>query len=102
MIRRLVEVSYFANRDAPTNEQVQFWLGELRTAELLIECAALFPAEAHACSAGRAAITAAMRADVGATEAALEAEQARERELDRAYWAPLRAELELLRRSRNG
>ncbi len=102
MIRRLVEASYFANRDTASSEQVQFWLGELRTAELLIECTVLFPAEARSRAAGREVIAAAMRADVPATQAALDTEQARERELDRAYWAPLRAELELLRRNRGG
>lgn len=101
MIRRLVEVSYFSHREVPTQEQIPFWLHELRTPELLIECTTLFPAEAEAHAADRAAIVAAMRADVSATQAALDAEQTRERELDRAYWAPLRAELELLRRSRS-
>ena len=31
MIRRLVEVNYFANREAPTNNQIRFWFRELRT-----------------------------------------------------------------------
>ena len=37
MVRRLVEVNYFANRENPTREQVRFWFLELRTPELLIE-----------------------------------------------------------------
>src|SRR6266581_6701432 len=40
MLRRLVEVNYFANRETPTREQVRFWFLELRTPELLIELAA--------------------------------------------------------------
>lgn len=37
MVRRLIEVSYFANRQNPTAEQIRFWFLELRTPELLIE-----------------------------------------------------------------
>lgn len=37
MVRRLVEVNYFANREHPTREQIRFWFLELRTPELLIE-----------------------------------------------------------------
>jgi hypothetical protein len=31
MLRRLLEVHYFANRENPTHEQIRFWLLELRT-----------------------------------------------------------------------
>lgn len=37
MVRRLVEVNYFSNRENPTPEQVRFWYLELRTPELIIE-----------------------------------------------------------------
>ena len=33
MVRRLIEVSYFANRENPTPEQVHFWFLQLRTPE---------------------------------------------------------------------
>ena len=37
MVRRLVEVNYFANRENPTREQILFWFLQLRTPELLME-----------------------------------------------------------------
>ena len=39
MIRRLVEADYFAGRDQPTRENIEFWLRELLTPGLLIETA---------------------------------------------------------------
>lgn len=47
-----------------------------------------------------AALLAREGADETQIEAALKREEERERELDRAYWAPLKAELEQLRRTR--
>lgn len=47
-----------------------------------------------------AAILALEGADELQIEASLKREEERERELDRAYWAPLKAELEELRRKR--
>ena len=37
MVRRLVEVNYFANREHPNDQQTRFWFLELRTPELLID-----------------------------------------------------------------
>jgi hypothetical protein len=37
MIRRLVEAHYFQNNAAPNPAQIQFWLQEMRTPQLLIE-----------------------------------------------------------------
>lgn len=96
MIRRLVEASYFGSRDEPTPARVAFWLAELRTPELLVACARAHPDAAQLSQ--RPAARAASSGDVAMIEAALLSEETRERELDRAYWAPLRAELEALRR----
>jgi len=96
MIRRLVDASYDAARDAlPTAEQVVFWLAELRTPAFLHEAVVRFSAAAAA--SPRAAIIAARAG--GDVEAALAAEQSAEMALDRAYWEPLRKELEALRRA---
>jgi hypothetical protein len=78
---------------------VQFWLKELRTPELLLECAHAHRDQATFAAADRPAVAAALSGESVQVAAALDAEQARERELDRAYWAPLRTELEQLRRS---
>jgi hypothetical protein len=98
MLRRLVEANYFQYRDDSTAERVDFWLRELRTPELLAECVRAFPDAARALSGHRAAIALAILGESSVIERELDAEQARERTLDRAYWAPLRAELEQLRR----
>jgi hypothetical protein len=94
MIRRLVDASYAAALEAEASPaQVAFWLAELRTPEYLRDAVGRFPAEAKACE--RRVVRAVLSgADV---EAALDAERQHEVTLDRAYWAPLRRELEALR-----
>ena len=100
MIRRLVEANYEQFYSEPGEERVRFWLEELRTPELLVECASRFAEAARRMAAERPAVAAAHSGDEAETGRRLEAEQTREMEADRAYWAPLRAELEALRRDR--
>jgi hypothetical protein len=100
MIRRLVEASYFGARDHPTAEHVAFWLRELRTPELLVECASAFPDQARVTARQRLAVARAVEGDPDRVDQELQAEQRRERAADREYWAPLRAELEALRQGR--
>lgn len=83
---------------APTQEQIHFWLRELRTPALLIEGAHAFAEAAQQHAADRPALRAALANDEAAVLKSLADEEAHERELDHAYWAPLRAELERLRR----
>lgn len=97
MIRRLMEVSYLTTASRPTANEVRFWLRELRTPTLLIEAAHRFPTAAREITAERPLLGHASARDEPSLEAALAAEETRERTLDRAYWAPLRAELEQLR-----
>jgi hypothetical protein len=111
MIRRLVETNYFENRDDPTDAQVAFWLRELRTPDLLIECVRRFPQAVEACP--RPAVVALRGASdsgrgepdpdaraVSIAEAAIEEEERAERQRDREYWQPLRRELEQMRHRR--
>ncbi len=98
MIRRLVEANYFANRAAPTPEQLTFWFQELRTPELLRVLAQANPVLAKDAVATRALIQYALSDDVPALTLSLEDEERQERLEDRAYWQPLRLELERLRR----
>ncbi len=100
MIRRLVEANYDRFFREANEERIEFWLRELRTPELLVECTSRFPDEAHRMAEARPAVGAALARDERAIAARLAEEEARERELDRAYWAPLRSELEELRRQR--
>ena len=99
MLSRLVENNYLQNRNQATPARIDFWLRELRTPPLLREAALLFPNEAAA--SNRPAVRAAVENQgEEAIRAALLLEQEAERLADRAYWAPLKAELELLRRAR--
>ncbi len=100
MVRRLVEASYAQAFDAPTPERIDFWLRELRTPELLIEVARRFPDEAQRVAEQRQAVDAALGGDAERVRASLGQEESEERALDRAYWTPLKAELERLRHER--
>jgi hypothetical protein len=100
MIRRLVEVSYGQSAANASAEQVAFWFRELRTVEILIDAVDRFPSEAREAAPSRDAVRFAIAGDRAAIETAMLEEEARERELDRAYWTPLKAELESLRRHR--
>jgi hypothetical protein len=101
MVRRLVEADYFRNRGNPTRGQVEFWLRELRTPELLVDLVQRRPAFARRLEAARPLLRIAATGNLDRLEKALEREQEAERAADRAYWAPLRKELELLRHTRN-
>src|SRR6266545_770059 len=100
MLRRLVEVNYFANRENPTQEQIEFWFLELRTPELLIEFAvAQGRLPARLIRKRPLLKLARARNESLLAEALLEEEKA-EREADRQYWKPLKKELERLRHAR--
>lgn len=94
MIRRLVEQDYFSS-PSPTPQQLDFWLAELRTPDLLLGLVSQFPDRAKLSE--RPAVLAAVDRDRDAIENALDDEQRAERMADRLYWAPLKEELEQLR-----
>jgi hypothetical protein len=97
MIRRLVEASYFAGRDAPSEALAAFWLRELRTPEILVRVAQVSPAACERVKATRPLLGHALAGRLAEVAAALAEEERQEREKDRLYWAPLRRELETLR-----
>jgi len=100
MLRRLIEVNYFANRGSPTREQIRFWFLELRTADLLIELAAVQGRLPVHLRRKRPLLELAVTGNKSLLERALLEEEKREREADRQYWTPLKKELEKLRHSR--
>ena len=100
MIRRLVEAHYFENRRRPKRAQIRFWLQELRTPQLLVEVARRHPALCRELAAKRPLLAQAALGQLKKLEGALQAEESLERERDRRYWLPLRAELEKLRHAR--
>ncbi len=99
MIKRLVEANYFSCRDDATEQRIAFWLSELRTEELLRQVVSEFPAQAKAAFAARPLLTL-VETDPTQLGSALQHEELSEKEKDRAYWAPLRSELERLRAAR--
>ena len=98
MIRRLVEANYAQHAASPTSQHVAFWLREARTVGLLLNVAEAFPELVPAVEALRPLLCFARVGQEARLAEALEQEEKREREIDRVYWAPLRQELEELRR----
>ncbi len=98
MIRRLVEAHYAEYKNDATAEQIEFWLLESRTPSILIEVAANHTYQAHAVAKQRPLLAEAFAASKSAMAQELLAEQSAEQEADKAYWAPLKRELETLRR----
>jgi hypothetical protein len=98
MIQRLVEAHFWRHRSEPTPEQIDFWLQECRTPEILFDMVRRFPDRAAAQLLARSLLSLAVAHDDAGLAEALLAEERREREADRLYWFPLRKELEALRR----
>lgn len=96
MIRRLIEADY-ASQSKPTREQLSFWFLESRTPAILLLLARNYFEKASSLIPRRALLQHAINDDLGEIVRGLDSEQEREREMDRQYWEPLRAELEILR-----
>jgi hypothetical protein len=99
MLQRLLEAHYFRHRGAGTPERQRFWLLELRTPELLTEAAQRWPQLAEEIAQQRPLLLLAVSGQLDHLREALSAEEQAERQQDRAYWQPLKAELEQLRHS---
>ena len=100
MIRRLIEVHYFENRGQSTRQQIQFWLLELRTPELLIELAETRDGLPQHLILNRRLLRFAKRTRALELSKAMMGEEAAERTAGRRYWTPLKAELASLRHAR--
>jgi hypothetical protein len=100
MIRRLIEADMARSPENPDSEKIPFWLMECRTFGLLRDLASRFPKQAGRISKRRPALRAAMQGNESRATLLLREEEDRERQRDRRYWAPLRAELERWRQSR--
>jgi hypothetical protein len=101
MIGRLMERSYFERDEQPSQEQIEFWLRELRTPELLVELAEAHSEVAHRLGSARPAIAAALTRELDSVALALAAEEREERRKDREFWQPLKLEIEQFRRERS-
>ncbi len=99
MIRRLIEADHASCTGKPTAAQVTFWLSEGRTPALLMELARQSQTEAaRLAETKRPLLLVALAGKEIELETALEAEEHAERMADRAYWLPLKQELEHMRR----
>jgi len=97
MIARLLEAHYLQNSANPTATQITFWLAQMRSPMLLREIVQRFPQEGVHASAQRPLLSFAHAGDEPGLIHALREEEDRERAADRAYWLPLKQELERLR-----
>ena len=97
MIRRLVEAHYFAHQANAGRAQVEFWLRELRTPELLLEVANTNPRLARRLAVRRPLLQAAVSGSLARVASALAKEESSLRAEDQAYWRPLLEDLERLR-----
>lgn len=99
MLARLIESHYVENSVHPSEEQIRFWLRELRTPNYLMEVANSYPTQTSQIAIDRPLLEFALAQDSAGLEKALTEEEAAERDRDRAYWKPLRTELENMRRA---
>lgn len=98
VITALVENHYKSMGDEQTPPRIAFWLRESRTPELLEELVRRFPGEAQELLSVRPLLAHAVHGDLDALRVALDAEVRTEQAKDRAYWEPLKREMEVFRR----
>ena len=97
MLRRLVEAHFFGNRENPRPAQIAFWLRESRTVSMLSDLARHDRSAVTALLEERPLLSLALQGDEAGLATALMEEEKAIREVNRAYWLPLKAELERLR-----
>lgn len=97
VIELLVNIHIHENAATPTPEWIEFWVSECRTPVQLVALASRFPAECRALASIRPLLQIALHANTDALIPALDAEMRAEQAVDRAYWAPVRRELEAMR-----
>ena len=102
VIELLVAIHYRENSGTPSKDWIGFWLRQARTPELLVELVERFPSEARSESENRPLLKLALATEIDELREALDAEVRAEQAKDRAYWAPLKAELEAFRRAERG
>jgi len=102
IIELLVAIHYHENSATPRPDWITFWLLQARTPELLQELARRFPDQAQAYVQRRPLLRLAISGEMDPLREALDAETRAEQARDRAYWAPLKAELEAFRRAERG
>lgn len=97
VIELLVAIDYRENAAIASAESIEFWLREARAAELLVQLCVRFPTEAAAMQLHRPLLQLALSGQMESLRAALDEERRNEQAEDRAYWEPLKRELERFR-----
>jgi len=97
VIELLVAIHYRENKATIRPDWADFWLREARTPELLVELVQRLPSETQMLRERRPLLQFAISGNVDSLREALDAEVRAEQAKDRAYWAPLKAELEAFR-----
>ncbi len=101
MLRRLVEADYHQRSKRPSANQIDLWLREARTPEFILKLVQTYPGRARRIAPSRVAVQHALDGKLDEVGRALRIEEDTERAADRAYWAPLRAELAQWRSERD-
>jgi len=99
MLRRLIEADMVQHQATASEARVRFWLEECRSPGPLIDLARRHEEMAVQLAAARPLLRLAIEGNEDALIELLTAEEQEERAADRAYWAPLKVELEQLRHS---
>jgi len=97
VIELLVNIHIHENLSAPKPDWIHFWLTECRTPVQLSALARQFPSEGRALASARPLLTRALADQEDALIASLDVEMRAEQAVDRAYWEPVRRELEAMR-----
>lgn len=97
IIELLVNIHIHENLSAPQPDWIGFWLKECRTPLQLVSLARRFTAQCRALVPARPLLALALTGDEGALIPALDSEMRAEQAVERAYWEPVRRELEAMR-----
>jgi hypothetical protein len=97
ILELLVNIHIHENIAAPRPDWIHFWLSECRTPVQLVVLARHFPTECRSASATRPLLALALSGDETGLIPALDSEMRAEQARDRAFWEPLRRELEAMR-----
>lgn len=97
VIELLVNIHIHENLAAPQPDWIDFWLSECRTPVQLVALAGHFAPQCRALAAARPLLAVALAGDQAALLQALDTEMRAEQAVDRAYWEPVRRELEAMR-----
>lgn len=99
MISALVEAHFRQFHREPNPDRIAFWLRETRIPERLLWLVAQFAEKARELHQVRPLLSLSTSGELDVLRMALDAEVRAEQEKDRAYWEPLRRELEQYRRT---